>query len=87
MAPLADLGADQLPQRAVVRIASSSPIRDGPDDPVRQAAWIYAQFQDTCGTPGDAEASFTRDELLDDVMLYWLPNSGASAARLYWEMT
>jgi pimeloyl-ACP methyl ester carboxylesterase len=57
------------------------------DSPVRQAAWIYAQFQDTCGTPGDAEASFTRDELLDDVMMYWLPNSGASAARLYWEMT
>jgi pimeloyl-ACP methyl ester carboxylesterase len=57
------------------------------DSPVGQAAWIYAQFQDTCGTPGDAEASFTRDELLDDVMMYWLPNSGASAARLYWEMT
>ncbi len=33
-----------------------------------------------------AEATFTPDELLDDIMLYWLPNSGASAARLYWEM-
>jgi hypothetical protein len=43
-------------------------------------------FQDTCGTPGDAEASFTYDEMLDDIMLYWLPNSGTSAARLYWEM-
>lgn len=56
------------------------------DSPVGQAAWIYAMFQDTCGTPGDAEASFTLDELLDDIMMYWLPNSGASAARLYWEM-
>ena len=56
------------------------------DSPVGQAAWIYAMFQDTCGTPGDAEASFTRDEILDDVMMYWLPNSGASAARMYWEM-
>jgi pimeloyl-ACP methyl ester carboxylesterase len=56
------------------------------DSPVGLAAWIYAMFQDTGGTPGDAEASFMLDELLDDVMLYWLPNSGASAARLYWEM-
>ena len=57
------------------------------DSPVGQAAWIYAMFQDTCGTPGDAEASFALDEMLDDIMMYWLPNSGASSARLYWEMT
>jgi epoxide hydrolase len=57
------------------------------DPPVGQAAWIYAMFQDTCGPPGDAEASFTLDEMLDDIMMYWLPNSGAAAARLYWEMT
>ena len=44
-------------------------------------------FQDTCGTPGDAEASFTLDEILDDIMMYRLPNSGAFSARLYWEMT
>ena len=57
------------------------------DSPAGLAAWIYAMFQDTCGTPGDAEASFTLDEILDDIMMYWLPNSGASSARLYWEMT
>jgi len=57
------------------------------DSPVGQAAWIYAMLQDTCGTPGNAEATFTLDEILDDVMLYWLPNSGASSARLYWEMS
>jgi hypothetical protein len=27
----------------------------------------------------------SRDELLDNVMLYWLPANGASSARLYWE--
>ncbi|GAA2466334.1 epoxide hydrolase family protein [Winogradskya humida] len=57
------------------------------DSPVGQAAWIYALLQDTCGTPGNAEATFTLDEMLDDIMLYWLPNSGASTARMYWEMT
>ena len=55
------------------------------DSPVGLAAWIYAMFQDVGGTPGDAEGSFTRDEMLDDIMLYWLPNAGASSARLYWE--
>jgi hypothetical protein len=56
------------------------------DSPVGLAAWIYTMFQDTCGTPGDAESSFTLDEMIDDIMLYWLPNSATSAARLYWEM-
>lgn len=56
------------------------------DSPVAQAAWIYAMFQDTCGTPGNAEATFSLDEMLDDITLYWLTNSGASSARLYWEM-
>jgi len=56
------------------------------DSPIAQAAWVYAMFQDTCGTPGNAEASFSYDEMLDDIMLYWLTNSGVSSARLYWEL-
>jgi microsomal epoxide hydrolase len=43
-------------------------------------------YQDTCATPGDAPASFTYDELLDAIMMYWLPNAGASSARIYWDM-
>ncbi|WIB13251.1 hypothetical protein [Curtobacterium sp. MCPF17_052] len=45
-------------------------------------------FQDVGGSHdehGDVEALFTLDEVIDDVMLYWLPNSAASAARMYWE--
>src|SRR6266702_1537065 len=34
---------------------------------------------------GHVENVLTRDEMLDDVMLYWLPRTGASSARLYWE--
>ncbi|RSM44901.1 epoxide hydrolase [Amycolatopsis balhimycina DSM 5908] len=56
------------------------------DSPVGLAAWIYAMFQDTCATPGDAPASFTYDELLDAIMMYWLPNAGVSSARIYWDM-
>ena len=32
-----------------------------------------------------AENAFTYDEMLDDIMLYWLPDAGASFARLCWE--
>jgi hypothetical protein len=34
---------------------------------------------------GHPENVLTRDELLDNVMLYWLPGTGASSGRLYWE--
>jgi len=34
---------------------------------------------------GDPENVLSRDELLDNVMLYWLPGTAASSARLYWE--
>ena len=55
------------------------------DSPIAQASWIYAMFQDVSDSGGNAETVFTRDEILDDIMLYWLTNSGASSARLYWE--
>jgi pimeloyl-ACP methyl ester carboxylesterase len=58
------------------------------DSPVGLAAWIYAMFQDVGGSHdehGDAEALFALDEMIDDVMLYWLPGTAASAARFYWE--
>ncbi|WP_010219494.1 epoxide hydrolase family protein [Sphingomonas sp. PAMC 26621] len=55
------------------------------DSPVGLAAWIYALFQDVSDSSGDPEAVFRLDALLDDIMLYWLPNTGASSARFYWE--
>ena len=54
------------------------------DSPVGLASWIYAMFQDVGGSHdehGDAERLFPLDEILDDVMLYWLPNTAASSAR------
>ena len=55
------------------------------DSPVGLAAWIYALFQDVSDSSGDPESVFSTDAMLDDIMLYWLPNTGASSARLYWE--
>lgn len=55
------------------------------DSPVGLAAWIYALFQDVSDSGGEPESVFTMNEMLDDIMLYWLPNTAASSARLYWE--
>ena len=55
------------------------------DSPVGLAAWIYALFQDVSDSDGNPEAVFSLDDILDDIMLYWLPNAGPSSARLYWE--
>ncbi len=56
------------------------------DSPAGQAAWIYSLFQDVSdSSEGDPEAVFGMDAMLDDIMLYWLPNAAASSARIYWE--
>jgi pimeloyl-ACP methyl ester carboxylesterase len=56
------------------------------DSPAGLAAWVlvhpgFAQW--TYGA--DAEKSPTKDDVLDNITLYWLTNSATSAARLYWE--
>ena len=55
------------------------------DSPVGQAAWIYEKFRTWSDCDGDPETVLSRDEILDNIMLYWLTNSGASSARLYHE--
>jgi pimeloyl-ACP methyl ester carboxylesterase len=55
------------------------------DSPAGQAAWILEKFWAWTDSNGNPENVLTRDVLLDNVMLYWLPNVAASSARLYWE--
>lgn len=55
------------------------------DSPVGQAAWVFEKFRTWSDCGGDVKTVFTYDELLDNIMLYWLPGTGASSARLYWE--
>lgn len=55
------------------------------DSPTGQAAWIYEKYYDWTDHEGGPETLLSMDEMLDNIMLYWLPNAGASSARLYWE--
>jgi epoxide hydrolase len=55
------------------------------DSPSGQAAWILEKFWAWTDCDGHPENILSRDELLDNVMLYWVPATAASSARLYWE--
>lgn len=55
------------------------------DSPAGLCGWIVEKFAAWSDCDGDPANVFTKDEMLDNIMLYWLPGTGASAARLYWE--
>jgi pimeloyl-ACP methyl ester carboxylesterase len=55
------------------------------DSPVGQLAWVVEKFWAWTDCDGHPENVLSRDELLDNLMLYWVTGSGASSARLYWE--
>ena len=54
------------------------------DSPGGQAAWILEKFFAWTDCGGHPENVLSRDELLDNIMVYWLNGAGASSARLYW---
>jgi pimeloyl-ACP methyl ester carboxylesterase len=55
------------------------------DSPAGLLAWIIEKFRTWSDCGGDVERSFTRDELLTNVMLYWVTATAHSSARLYYE--
>ena len=56
------------------------------DSPAGLAGWIVEKFREWSDCDGDVERSFTKDQLLTNIMLYWVNTAGTSSARLYWEM-
>lgn len=55
------------------------------DSPTGTAAWMYEKIAAWTDSDGQPERVLTRDEMLDDISLYWLTNAGASSSRFYWE--
>jgi pimeloyl-ACP methyl ester carboxylesterase len=55
------------------------------DSPVGQAMWIYEKFQAWSDNKGDPAEAISLDHMLDDITLYWLTDTAASSARLYYE--
>ena len=55
------------------------------DSPAGLLAWIVEKFQAWSDCDGHPENAYTRDQLITNVMLYWLTQTATSAARLYRE--
>jgi len=55
------------------------------DSPAGQAAWIYEKFHAWTDNRGEPESALTRDDMLDNITLYWLTGTAASSARMYLE--
>ena len=82
-AALADLEAAERSASGYSAIQSTRPQTVGyglVDSPAALCAWIVEKFAEW--SDGDV---LSPDDLLDNLMLYWLPGTGVSAARLYWE--
>jgi pimeloyl-ACP methyl ester carboxylesterase len=84
-------------QYAVYMAARPQTLYGIADSPVGLAAWLL-DHNDADGQPAAAVTAalgrtssttgeLTRDEILDNITLYWLTNTGVSASRLYWEYT
>ncbi len=55
------------------------------DSPIGLAAWIIEKYWAWTDSNDDPENVLSKDEMLDNIMVYWLNASGASSARIYWE--
>ena len=55
------------------------------DSPAALAAWIVEKFRTWSDSGGDVEKKFTKDELLTNITIYWVTETGPSSVRLYFE--
>ena len=55
------------------------------DSPAGLAAWIVEKFHGWSDHGGDIERSFTKDEMLTNVTVYWVTGTATSSARIYYE--
>lgn len=55
------------------------------DSPIGQCAWIAEKYWAWTDHDGDPTSALSRDQMLDNITLYWLTRTAASSARLYWE--
>jgi pimeloyl-ACP methyl ester carboxylesterase len=87
-ADLADLGRFARDEGAYATEQGTKPQTVGvglEDSPAGLLAWIVEKFRGWSDCDGDPETCFTRDQLLTNVMLYWVTRTATSSARLYWE--
>ena len=89
-ADLADLAHFQSMETGYQRIQGTKPQTLGfglNDSPAGLAAWIVEKFRTWSDCGGDVESTFTRDQLLANIAVYWVTQTITSSTRLYYEVT
>ncbi len=87
-AGLAAMAAFQRDEGAYAQLQGTKPDTLGMalnDSPAGLLSWIVEKFRTWSDCDGDPENCFTRDQVITNVMLYWVTQTIASSARLYWE--
>jgi pimeloyl-ACP methyl ester carboxylesterase len=82
------IGANNIAHNGYQELQSTKPQTVGQalsDSPVGLASWIVEKWHGWTDHDGDLEKVYTKDELLTNIMIYWVTNSGASSARIYYE--
>src|SRR4029078_3829522 len=75
-------------ERGYQQIQASKPQTLGfslDDSPAGLAAWIVGKFHAWCDCDGNVESRCTKDELLTNITLYWVTQTGTSSTRIYFE--
>ena len=57
------------------------------DSPVGLAAWMVQKFRTWSDCDGDGESRFSKDDLLTNIMIYWVTETINSSTRIYYENT
>jgi microsomal epoxide hydrolase len=87
-ADLAAMAAFEAQETGYQRIQGTKPQSLGTalnDSPAGLAAWIVEKFRGWSDCGGDVERSFTREQLLANVTVYWVTQTITSSMRLYYE--
>jgi microsomal epoxide hydrolase len=85
---LADMGEYQKSGSGYAQIQGTQPQTLGyglNDSPAGLAAWIVEKFRAWSDCDGDLERSFSKDEILTNIMIYWVTQTINSSERLYFE--
>lgn len=77
-------------ERAYARLQMSKPqtlAHALNDSPVGLAAWIIEKFRAWSDSGGDVESRFSKDELLTNLMIYWVTGTAPASVRIYYEFS
>jgi microsomal epoxide hydrolase len=83
-----DTNARMENERAYQQIQGTKPQTLGyalTDSPAGLAAWIVEKFHAWCDCGDNIESRFSKDDLLTNVMIYWVTETAASSTRIYYE--